>query len=193
MVTKRKISLLVLSLVFLLITSGFLYNGWKKYILHDHGPEGHRTLTVMQSIIDAAENYAREFGHFPSGETRQILDQMGGQSGNSRSLSKWPIEYWRNGVLIDGWKQPIKCYVGSDGRFVVYSFGRNRRDDGGNGDDFVFSTGNEKTDGAKSGCCGDTAPPPAAQPQSEAQKQSTSHEQGHTPGDTSAPAIPPTK
>jgi hypothetical protein len=106
--------------------------------------ERSETAAKFRAIQVAVTNFFNEYGHYPTGETTEILTLLGGKNPKHIEFLKPPIggNQYQASYFFDGWKQPIKCYVTSNGEFVVYSMGENRRDDGGREDDIVTKVTN---------------------------------------------------
>jgi hypothetical protein len=70
----------------------------------------------------------------------EVLEQLTGKNPKKHVYLRQNDRESKDKIPIDSWKQPIQCYLNADGEFVVYSFGPNKKDEKGQGDDLVLST-----------------------------------------------------
>lgn len=98
------------------------------------GPRVQAKSDVTQ-IVGAVETYQSEYGQFSSREARKVIRALRGE--NSRKtvfLEIDPNRLSEIGDFLDPWGEPYAIFV-SEAGVRAYSFGRNRRDEMGGGDD----------------------------------------------------------
>ena len=127
----RVLRIFFFAVVFLLVASIFIpsYNDGV-------GPARKaKAKNAVDMLIIAAKAYKEEYGEPPKGDSRSVLHTL--QSDNPRKivfLEISPKELSKDGIYLDPWGTPY-VYDLSISSPWAYSFGKNKRDEGGNGDD----------------------------------------------------------
>lgn len=87
----------------------------------------------LTQIVDGLRNYKTEYGDFPRGTNAEIAAKLRGD--NPRNIQFMDIVSNPHGEFIDPWGMPYQIGVSSTGTPWAYSFGKNKIDEYGNGDD----------------------------------------------------------
>jgi len=104
------------------------------YIGIDSGGKAKAKNAVVQ-LVTAAKFYKDEYGEPPKGDGKSILRTL--QKDNPRKivfLEISPKELSKEGIFLDPWGTPYVFDLSNSSPWA-YSFGKNKRDEGGNGDD----------------------------------------------------------
>jgi type II secretory pathway pseudopilin PulG len=127
----RVLRILFYAAVFLLVASVFLPS------FNDGIGPARKAMAknAVLQLVTAAKAYKEEYGKPPKGDSQSVLRIL--QNDNPRKivfLEISPKELSKDGIYLDPWGTPY-VFVSSSFSPWAYSFGKNKRDDGGNGDD----------------------------------------------------------
>jgi len=127
----RVLRIIFLAVVFLLVASLFIPS------FNDGvGPARKaKAKNAVCQLVIAAKSYKDEYGEPPKGSSKSILRTL--QNDNPRKivfLEISPKELSKDGIFLDPWGTPYVFDLSSLSPWA-YSFGKNKRDEGGNGDD----------------------------------------------------------
>ena len=90
---------------------------------------------AVRQLVTAAEAYNEEYGEPPRGDRKAILRAL--QNDNPRKvvfLEISPKDLSTDGIYLDPWGTPYAFDLSTSSPWA-YSFGKDRIDEGGNGDD----------------------------------------------------------
>ena len=90
----------------------------------------------VRILIDGSRAYWIEYGRPPEGNNKNILKTF--QGSNPRNLVLLELDPRRvskDGLYLDPWGTPYAFDLSKGSDSWAYSFGRNKLDEGGNGDD----------------------------------------------------------
>jgi hypothetical protein len=114
---------------------------------HSHSKEEMVTRSQISYFGKALNSYYSDFHRVPTGNIQQVFFVLAGSNvlgqnpSNKIFFSHPNTQYFKLGDfegLVDGWGSSLKYNV-SNNSFVLYSFGRNKMDDGGKGDDISYA------------------------------------------------------
>jgi type II secretory pathway pseudopilin PulG len=106
------------------------------------GPSAYRAHCARRdsrALVVALEVFVLENGDFPKGSYADICALLRGETRNGQNPRKLDYieasvgEMNAAGEFVDPWGSPYK--IATEGKLRVYSFGKNRKDDQGTGDD----------------------------------------------------------
>ena len=127
----RVLKIIFFAVVFLLVASLFIPS-FSDVV----GPERKaKAKNAVYQLVTAARAYKEEYGEPPKGDRKSILRTL--QNDNPRKivfLEISPKELSKDGIFLDPWGTPYIFDLSISSPWA-YSFGKNKRDEGGNGDD----------------------------------------------------------
>ena len=94
-----------------------------------------KAKNAVDMLTIAAKAYKEEYGESPKGDRVSILRTL--HNDNPRKivfLEISPKELSKEGIYLDPWGTPYVFDLSNSSPWA-YSFGKNKRDEGGNGDD----------------------------------------------------------
>ena len=103
-----------------------------------------QTLVLLARLKQGLEAFNYEYGYFPTGNIVVLSSVLSGKNIGGQNLkeirflpdsSLQPID--STGQILDFWGQPLRIEATNAETVAIFSFGRNRIDDGGRGDDIV--------------------------------------------------------
>ena len=103
------------------------------------------TRSVLIRIKQGLEAYCSEYGTFPKGESDVVMKILAGENIGNQNPKHLTFLYladkrFYNSALkvVDWWGNPIVFTISIDGKPLVYSYGKNQKDDAGAKDDIAF-------------------------------------------------------
>jgi len=127
-----------IAIVAILLVSGLLAALLIPAITGSNCPSSwNQARSDIRLLIDAARFYPIEYGGLPEGDSNEILKKLQ-ESNNPHNLVLLkldPKRVSREGLYLDPWGTPYAFDLSKGSDSWAYSFGRNKLDEGGNGDD----------------------------------------------------------
>jgi hypothetical protein len=97
--------------------------------------QANSTRSVLYAVSQALEHYRMDRGDYPASGAKALAKALMDPANPYVKLPADSVNV--AGELVDGWGRPLRYAPDSEGRLVLYSFGPNGKDDGGQPDDVM--------------------------------------------------------